>query len=298
MTEQKTENNIDFKVDYKKLEIFDEYNTKDFEYPIVLSAPHGGQVFPEEFLNSVNVSLKELRSNEDSFVNELVKDASDAGIPLISMNINRAFVDVNRDKIEIDPTMFYNHPQKDAPMGRRCRVGLGVIHRITSRNKNIYDGLLNFDEVMDRFKYIYDPYHKRLQQLIDKCVRKFGFCLVIDCHSMPSKICSIMNDDRNIDFCLGTLFEQSCPQEFADYLKKSLEERNYNVSFNCPYSGAFITFNYCQPRKKIYTIQLETNRGLYMDEDVYKKTSTFQKVSSDMSESIKDLAKFLLDFKK
>ena len=28
---------LDFKIDYKKLKIFEEYNTKDFTYPIVLS---------------------------------------------------------------------------------------------------------------------------------------------------------------------------------------------------------------------------------------------------------------------
>lgn len=293
-----SEKQIDFRVNYKKLDIFDEYNTKDVEYPVVLSAPHCGQIFPGEFLKAVAKDLNELRSNEDSFVNELVKEASDFGIPLIAMNINRAFVDVNRDKIEIDPTMFYNHQEKDAPMGRRCRVGLGVIHRITAQNKNIYDGLLNYDEVMERFKNVYDPYHKRLQQLVDKCVKKFGFCLVLDCHSMPSKICSIMNDDQNIEFCLGTLFEQSCPPEMSEFLKKALEDRNYRVSLNCPYSGAFITFNYCQPRKKIYTIQLETNRGLYMDENLYTKADGFQQVSKDMSNSIKELAKFLLDLKK
>ena len=141
------EKHIDFKVNYRKLRIFEECNTSEIKFPMVLSAPHCGQFFPEEFLNAVKMDINELRSNEDSFVDELVRPASDAGIPMISMNINRAFVDVNRDKIEIDPAMFFNHPQKDLPMGRRCRVGLGVIHRISANNNNIYDGLLNFDEV-------------------------------------------------------------------------------------------------------------------------------------------------------
>lgn len=146
------EKHIDFKVNYRKLRIFEECNTSEIKFPMVLSAPHCGQFFPEEFLNAVKMDINELRSNEDSFVDELVRPASDAGIPMISMNINRAFVDVNRDKIEIDPAMFFNHPQKDLPMGRRCRVGLGVIHRISANNNNIYDGLLNFDEVQERFK--------------------------------------------------------------------------------------------------------------------------------------------------
>ena len=105
---------LDFKVDYSKLNIFDEYNSKDIKFPMVLSVPHKGMLFPEEFLANSRCGIDELRSNEDSFVDELVKKASDAGIPMVAMNIARSFVDVNRDKIELDPTMFYNHP---------CRTG-------------------------------------------------------------------------------------------------------------------------------------------------------------------------------
>ena len=295
-----TDKQLNFKVDYSKLNIFDEYNVKDIKYPIVLSVPHKGTVFPEEFLTQIKYGIDELRSNEDSFVDELVKDASDAGIPMIAMNIARSFVDVNRDKIELDPTMFYNHPQAHETNigGRRCRVGLGVIHRITAKNHNIYDGLLDYNEVLQRFEHVYDPYHKKLQQLIDKVIKKFGFCMVLDCHSMPSEICSLMQDTNKIDFCLGTLFEQSCPPEMHDIFKQHLQTSGYNVADNCPYSGAYITFNYCQPRKGIYSMQMEINRGIYMNEHVYKKNDAFSKASNDISMAILALGNFLLDFKK
>lgn len=290
---------IDFKIDYNKLEIFKEYNTKDILYPLVLSSPHSGKLLPEEFLNNVKMSLEALRSNEDSFVDELVLPASNQGIPLLAMNISRAFIDANRDKIEIDPKMYYNHPEKnEVQNGIRCRVGLGVVHRINAMRENIYDGLLDYDEVLDRIKYIHETYHKRLQQLIDRSLKKFGFCFVLDCHSMPSKICSVMQDNRAIDFCLGTLFDQSCPPEMSHFLKQALEDRNYKVSENCPYSGAFITFNYCQPRKNIYTMQLEMNRKLYMDENVHNKIDSYQAFSNNLCSSIEAFAKFLLDFKK
>lgn len=106
-----------------------------------------------------------------------------------------------------------------------------------------------------------------------------------------------MNDGQNIEFCLGNLFEQSCPGEFGSFLKDELEKRKYHTTFNCPYSGAFITFNFCQPRRKIFTLQLETNRALYMEENTHKKNNDFHKVSLDISASLKALAQFLLDFK-
>ena len=288
---------LDFKIDYRKIKIFDEANTDNIKYPLVLSVPHKGQFFPEEFLKATNLSQTELRRNEDAFVDELVMEASNQGIPMIAMNIARAFIDVNRDKIEIDPTMFYNYPNQEPSVGRRCRLGLGVIHRITAKNHNIYKGLLDYNEVLERFENIYDVYHKRLQQLIDKCLQKFGFCFVLDCHSMPSEICNLLQDTQKIDFCLGTLFDQSCPDEMHAFFKKGLEAKNYYVSDNCPYSGAYITFNYCQPRRKIYTMQMEVNRGLYMNERLFKKNNQFSNTCKNISDNISDFAKFLLDFK-
>jgi N-formylglutamate amidohydrolase len=291
-----TDKKIDFKVNYSKIEpIYNEYNSKDPRYPMVLSVPHSGRTFPKEFLDNVAVNMDALRSNEDPYIDELIMEASDCGIPMISLNIGRAFIDVNRDTIEIDPSMFYNYPDTDIIAGnKRSRVGLGLFHRITSSRKNIYDGLLNYHEANERIKNVYNSYHSRLQKLIDKVVKKFGFCLVLDCHSMPSKICSIMQDNHQIEFCLGTLFEQSCPSYIHEFLMNHLSQK-YNVSLDLPYSGAHISFHYCQPRKNVHTLQLEINRVLYIDETVYKKNQNFQYISTDTSHAIIDLANFLLD---
>lgn len=167
-----TEKKIDFKVDYSKLNIISEHNTKEPRYPMVLSVPHSGRVFPQEFLDRVDVSLNELRSNEDPFVDELVMEASNLGIPMVALNIGRAFIDVNRDAIEIDPAMFYNYPEQEMMIGnKRCRVGLGLFHRITAGRKNIYDGLLNYHEAEERIQNVYNPYHAHLQKLIDRTAK-------------------------------------------------------------------------------------------------------------------------------
>jgi N-formylglutamate deformylase len=293
-----SEIHCDFKVDYKKLKIFDENQITDIKYPVILSIPHAGTVFPDEFLNYTSRTIEELRSNEDLFVSDLIEPLMSEGIQVLSMNIARAFIDINRDKIELDDTMFYNAPKSSDVNSRRCRVGLGVLHRVVYQNKNIYDGLLNYEEAMDRIKNVYEPYHKRLKQLVDKCVRKFGFCLLVDCHSMPSMICNIMNENKALDFCVCNLFGESCPDEISGKIYDELQKNDYRVEYNRPYAGAFITFNYCQPRKKIYTLQLEINRAIYMDEQSRQKNKQFQSVASHVSDSLVSLGHFLLDLKK
>ncbi len=289
------EKRCDFKVDYSKMRIFECFNTEKIDFPLVLSVPHSGTYFPPEFLEQVNDSIEVMRHNEDLLVDKLLQGAIDAGIPMIKMLVTRAFIDLNRDRLELDPAMFYNYPhEKDVLFDRHCRVGLGVVHRINYLRQPLYKGLLDYHEVEKRLKNVYDVYHTQLQKMITKVVKKFGFCLVLDCHSMPSKICSIIDDRSGIDICLGNLFSQSCPQEMSDFLAGQFWNKNYNVEFNCPYSGAFTTFNYCQPRKKIYTLQLEINRALYADEDKLRPNEHFANMADDVSEAIINLARNLV----
>ena len=292
-----SQKHLDIKVDYKKLQIYTEYNTADFACPLILTVPHAGRVLPESFIKQSGMAEKDLRGNEDLFVDELISPLKEKGLTILSLNISRAFIDVNRDKIELDPNMFYDYPQNQiAVENNRCRFGLGLIHRINAQNKPIYSGLLSYQEVNARIENVYEAYHKRLQQLINKCLKKFGFCFVLDCHSMPSKICGIIPDSPKIDFCIGNLFNKSCPSALSDAMAQSLSKKGYHVSANLPYSGAFTTFNYCQPRRKIYTLQLEINRGLYANEQNLSKNTHFQQISKDICASIDEFSKKVLDF--
>lgn len=282
---------LEFTVDYAGMQIFEEFNGDKIKYPLILSIPHSGSYFPPEFLQNVRFDETTLRRNEDLFVNELVGGAIENGITAINMKIARAFVDLNRDKRELDAAMFYNYPEEhDVRLDKHSRVGLGVIHRINYKRENIYPGLLDYNEVQLRLKNVYDVYHKRLRELVNKCVGKFGFCLILDCHSMPSKICSIIDNRSGIDFCIGNLFSQSCPRDMSDALASCFWNKNYNVEFNCPYSGAFITFNYCQPRDNVYTLQLEINRSLYADENLLQKKDNFDVIKNDVSEAVMTFA--------
>jgi len=284
----------DIKINYKKIPVYKDYNADDVKFPLIISLPHSGSFFPPEFTEQVNSSVEVMRHNEDIFVDELVQPAIDFGIPTIKMLVSRVVIDLNRDRLELDPTMFYNYPQnKDVLYDKHCRVGLGVVHRINYLREPLYKGLLDYHEVEERLKNLYDVYHNRLQQIINKCIKKFGFCLVLDCHSMPSKICSIIDDRSGIDICLGNLFSQSCTQDVSDFFAGQFWDKNYKVEFNCPYSGAFITFNYCQPRRKMYTLQLEINRALYANENALQKNEQFYQMQDDVGGAIISLAQYL-----
>ncbi len=281
-------------IDYSGLSVYTQANENNLSWPLIISIPHAGKIFPHEFLQASPLNIQELRSTEDLFVDEMLFPLAEKGLSIISLNIARAFIDVNRDKIELDEKMFEDYPaDKIVFENSRCRSGFGLIHRVNAQSKPIYKDLLSYQEVQQRIKNIYDIYHKRLNFLINRCVQKFGFCYLLDCHSMPSKICSIMQDDSKIDICIGDLFSQSCPIQKSDVLIEALRQKGYQVVKNIPYSGAYTTFNYCQPRKNIYTLQLEVNRALYADEKTLSLNTNFEKLQKNLSSSILEFAEQL-----
>ena len=225
--------NIDFRVDYNKFKVMDEFNTDELKYPLILSIPHCGTVFPEEFLRAVRHDVMTLRKNEDILVYDLLEPAiRDGGIAAIKLNVSRSFIDVNRAKVELDPNMFFDYPREDIGLNQqRSRYGLGIIHKVTADSRPIYAGRISYKEAEERF-----------------------------------------------------------------FVENELAKREYYVAKNRPYSGAYITFNYCEPRKQAHTLQLEINRVIYADENTLEKNSNFQRVSYDLSKVVTNLANFLLDF--
>ena len=285
-------------IDYKNLNICTIVGNDDPKFPLVLALPHSGRLFPQEFFEMTKLSEKELRLNEDLYLDEMFSPLFDKGIMGVIMNISRAFIDVNRDQIELDDQMFEDYPADIMLFeNSRCRSGYGLIHRITANAKNIYKAPLSYKEVRARIENVYDVYHKTLASAVAKCHQKFGYCFVLDCHSMPSKICTIMPDSPKIDICLGDLFLQSCPNDLSQSFASIFTQKGYEVLKNVPYSGAYTTFHYCEPRNKIYTMQLEINRALYANENSLDKIKNYENVQADVCDAILNFAKILLEYK-
>jgi len=91
---------------------------------------------------------------------------------------------------------------------------------------------------------------------------------LVDCHSMPSMGSAVEGDTgrRRCDFVLGDRFGTSCDPAIVDLLERRLNDLGYSVARNDPYAGGFVTQNYGRPSAGIHAVQIEINRGLYMDE--------------------------------
>ena len=56
----------------------------------------------------------------------------------------------------------------------------------------------------------------------------------------------------------------------------------YSVTRNKPYAGGFITEHYGRPLKGLHAVQIEINRGLYVNEKTFEPTVGFDALAQDI----------------
>src|ERR1700730_3553972 len=144
----------------------------DLQRPVVQSLPvgrastHSGAKYPADFLAASPLDPLALRLSEDSFVDELFAAAPRLGAPLLAARFPRAYVDVNREAYELDPSMFSDTLPGFVNAGSpRVRMGLGTIARLVASGEEIYTDKLSFPEAQHRIERHYRPYHRVLNRL-------------------------------------------------------------------------------------------------------------------------------------
>ena len=259
--------------------------------PLVLASPHSGTEYPADFLAASRLDPVALRRSEDSFVDELFGAGPRLGAPLLSARFPRAYVDVNREAYELDPSMFADALPKFVNAGSpRVRMGLGTIARIVASGEEIYAKKLRFAEAQRRIERLYRPYHRALRGLVEETEALFGGCLLIDCHSMPSGTDSAC-ERSGADIVLGDCHGVSCAPRFVEAARRLLTERGFAVAINSPYAGGFTTGHYGCPSVRRHALQIEVNRGLYMNERDYQRKPNFTRLVQDLAELVDRLGR-------
>jgi N-formylglutamate amidohydrolase len=261
--------------------------------PLVLASPHSGSDYPEEFLTASRLDPLTLRRSEDSFVDEIFAAGPALGAPLLAARFPRAYLDVNREAWELDPAMFSDGlPNFVNIRSPRVRMGLGTIARVVASGEEIYARKLRFAEAKRRVEGLYHPYHQALRRLLGETENAFGGYLLVDCHSMPSAA-SEAGGQVAADIVLGDCHGAACAAHLVDAARAQLIRRGFSVGLNAPYAGGFTTGHYGNPRRGRHALQIEINRGLYMDERSYRKKTGFARLVSEMTDLVAHLGQLM-----
>ena len=268
--------------DFSETDLFEVLEPDVQRIPLVLNSPHSGRRYTQDFLDQSRLDALAIRRSEDHYVDELFSSGVDLGAPMLRAHFPRAFLDVNREPYELDPRMFRDPlPEHFNTNSPRIAAGLGTIARIVSESRPIYREQLSLEDALMRIEGIYKPYHKTLQTLLSETVARFGVAVLIDCHSMPRL--NRGNDRSAPDVVLGDRYGTSASADLTRTAMHLLQDMGFVVIRNKPYAGGFITEHYGRPAKGLHALQIEVNRGLYVDEATLARKPDFAKLKHALS---------------
>lgn len=251
--------------------------------PFVFSSPHSGRVYPPEFLAQSRLDPLALRKSEDCFVDRLFRSVASLGAPLLAARFPRAYLDLNREPYELDPELI-DEPLPEHANTQSIRVagGLGTVARIVADGEEIYRDRLSLRAVLARIDQLYFPFHAQLARLIDETVQNFGYAVLIDCHSMPSAAMTPGGGQRP-DIVIGDRFGASADPRLSNLVRETLKGLGYDVQMNRPYAGGYITEHHGRPSFGVHALQIELNRGLYLNEVTMQESAGFSGLQSDIA---------------
>lgn len=252
----------------------------------VFSSPHSGRCYPDEFVRRSRLDATSLRASEDAYIDNLFAAAPDHGAPLVAARFPRAYVDVNRADDELDPALI----AAPAIRARTLRVsaGLGVVPRVVSEGRPIYDGKLTLAEVQARIAACHRPYHTAISDTLRRARNTFGIGFLIDCHSMPSE--NNRATSRRAEVVIGDCYGVSCGADVSDMVVGLFRRAGFRVARNSPFAGGYLTHRYGRPRRGYHAIQIELDRGLYLDEARVAPSARYEQFAAALQPVIAGLA--------
>lgn len=230
----------------------------------VFASPHSGDRYPPDMGAAAGLAAASLRSAEDALVDQLIAPGTEGGAALLLGRIGRAYVDLNRDPRDLDPTLVEG--LEGVTPSPRTAAGYGVIPRLTGDGQDLYDRRLTPDEAAARIALAHTPYHAALEGLMQAAHARHGEAVLVDWHSMPARATQGAGGARGPDVVLGDRHGSSCASALTRRLRRAFESLGWRVALNQPYSGGWTTQRWGRPAEGFHAVQIELNRALYLDE--------------------------------
>lgn len=257
---------------------------------VVFASPHSGRDYPWSFLRASVLDEHAIRSSEDAFVDQFFDCAPEYGAAFIKAGAPRAYVDLNRAADELDPALIEGVRRR----GHNPRIasGLGVIPRVVAGGRAIYRGKLSREEATRRIAEYWTPYHRKLQDLLDRAQERHGQSVLIDCHSMPHEAMDgvARAGMKRPDVVLGDRFGAAASGEVMDRVEAAFVAAGFVVTRNTPFAGAYITQAYGRPAKGQHAVQVEIDRSVYMNEALIRPNGDFEQVRAALRSVVAEVA--------
>ena len=228
--------------------------------PVLIHVPHSSVNIPPKYRQTFLADIEtELGFMTDWYTDELLSCRHESLI----FPVSRLVCDVERFRDDSEEVMSAR--------------GMGAVYENCHDLKPLRK--LQPGEREKKLSEWYDPHHRRLEEAVGARLAAFSRCLIIDAHSFYHEPLPYELDrekDRP-DFCVGTDGYHT-PAGMGERLAERLRELGYTAKLNSPFSGSIVPLKYYGRDKRVASIMLEINRGLYLDG--IEKSPGFGKVKS------------------
>ncbi len=228
--------------------------------PVVVEIPHAGLLLEPLSAATLVAPVAALGRDADLYVDELYADAPDLGASVLVSHVSRYVCDLNRAETDVD-----SHAVQGAS---GVHFPHGLIWHQTTESQAALGGPVSRGELERRLRLIYRPYHQALRQLLLQSIQRFGYVVLLAAHSMPGSGRSGHKDPgaHRADVVPGSRGFTTADPRLIRLPEQLAVQRGWSVAHDTPYRGGFTTAHYGQPQNGVHAVQVELNRGLYMNE--------------------------------
>lgn len=250
--------------------------------PVIAHVPHGSTFIPADVRRSIILSESDLERElllmTDRYTPEIFDGIAELGGLALVNNYSRLVVDPER----------FEEDEKEVMASR----GMGAVYTKTSYQEILRKNL-SAGEKEKLLSTYFKPYHKAVALEVQTMLEQFGRCLIIDCHSFPSKPLPYELDqsfDRP-DICIGT-DPFHTPEKLIPLVRSVCEANGLGVAIDKPFAGTYVPLAYLCKDKRVSSVMVEVNRSLYMNETTGDRSGRF----SQTKEIIADLLRVAANY--
>ena len=257
--------------------------------PLVFDSPHTGMAFPDDFKPALPFEVCERVS--DWFIEDLFGEATAHGAVFLEALFRRAYLDPNRDPSDLDVTMIEGDWPDPVNATEKTARGASLIWRVIDGETPIYGRKLTVAEVRSRIDTYWRPYHAELKAALDEVHALHDRVFHVNCHSMPEWGDARWGDkgERRSDFIIGTRDGSTASDGFTEVVVESLRASGYSVTVNDRFKGVELIRRYADPANRRESLQIEVNRGIYMDEAAITRSERYGATKAAITRMIQAL---------
>ena len=262
--------------------------------PLLVEVPRSGITYPRDF--RPQAPFDAIHAAVSMHVDALFEGTPAAGGTFLVARFPNTYIDPNRGMHDLDPDMIEGGWPGAAPPTQKTRLGVGLVRRMAKPGVPMYDRRLTRDEVRHRLDAYHEPYHRELAGILEAHRVRAGGAWHVSCHCMGAIGTDQAPDPGRTrpDFCIGDLDGATSSPDFVELVVETLRGRGYRVAVNDPYKGAECIRRHGAPARNVHSLQIETNKRLFMDERTFLRNDGFTRLRADIDHLLAGVARYAL----